>query len=188
MAAPVGRKVYYWDASLFLAWLTNEPREAAVMEGIAEVARDVNDNKAVLITSVITLTEVLEARLSDEARQKFRDLFKRRNVKQINVDQRIAQLAQEIRQHYSQQNPSVRIETPDSIHLATAILYKADELHTTDGSGKRKRPSDLISLSGNVTGRYPLQIVLPRSKQVGLFPGQIPPPSRGSDAKKTEQP
>jgi hypothetical protein len=32
-----------------------------------------------------------------------------------------------------------------------------------------------------------LRICLPRSKQVGLFPGQIPPPSRASDVKRTEQ-
>jgi predicted nucleic acid-binding protein len=186
VAAPAGRKIYYWDASLFLAWLMNEPREPAVMEGIAEIAQDINDNKAILITSVITRTEVFEGRLSDDVRQKFTDLFKRRNVKQIAVDERVAELARQIREYYSVQKPSVRIETPDSLHLATAILYKADELHTTDGSGKRRRPSDLISLSGNVAGQYPLTILLPRSKQVGLFPGQIPPPrpKKDTDDKK----
>jgi predicted nucleic acid-binding protein len=188
VAAPSGKRVYYWDTTLFIAWLTNEEREPEVMEGIAEVARQVDANEAILITSVITQTEIFEGNLGDDTKAKLENLFKRKNVIRINVDLPIAELARQIREYYDAR--SVKIRTPDSIHLATAILYKADEMHTTDGAGRRRRPADLISLSGNIMGRYPLKILIPKSSQVGLFPGQIPAPRRKSqdrDRQNDEQ-
>ena len=46
------------------------------------------------------------------------------------------------------------METPDSIHLASAILYEAEVFYTFDGEGKKKRPTraKLLSLSGDVAG------------------------------------
>src|SRR5277367_6240872 len=68
--------------------------------------------------------------------------FKRRNVVQISVDTRISQRASAIRNYYNQRG--TKLTTPDSIHLATAIIYEADEFHTLDGDGKRQRANDLL--------------------------------------------
>lgn len=156
---------------MLLAWLIGEQHEPEVMEGIAQTARDIHDGKAVLITSVLTFTEIYESKLSEEAKRKLEDLFKRRLVVPIETNMRIARLAQEIREYYA--NRGHKMGSPDSIHLATAILNNADEFHTTDGSGKRKRPTDLLRLSGNVAGKYTLPILLPRAlpkpEQTGLF-------------------
>jgi hypothetical protein len=58
------------------------------------------------------------------------------------------------------QNRGKKIETPDAIHLATAVLYKADEFQTMDGLDKRGKPKRILGLSGDIGG-YPLFITQP---------------------------
>jgi len=156
------RQKIYWDANIFLAWLNNEPQAADVEEGIKETVRLVHSNRIILFTSVVTQTEILQSKLSSDAQKKFSDLFKRKNVKLIAIDQRISERAGYIRDYYDQKG--TKLSVPDCQHLATAIIYEADEMQTLDGSGKRSRPNDLIRLNGNVAG-YPLTIVKPAIKQ-----------------------
>ena len=65
---------------------------------------------------------------------------------------RRADRAHEIRDYYKSKGRVM--ETPDSIHLASAILYEAEVFYTFDGEGKKKRPTraKLLSLSGDVAG------------------------------------
>jgi predicted nucleic acid-binding protein len=167
-----GSKIYYWDTSAFIAWINGGaeyPKD--VIDGLDGIAREVNDNRAVLGTSVITETELLQGKLSTEQAAKLQSLFKRRNVHSISVDSKIARMASEIRNYYSAK--SIKISTPDSIHLATAIIYGADEFHTLDGAGDRQRPSDLLHLNGNVAG-HSLHIRVPIAIQPSLF-GSVQP-------------
>jgi predicted nucleic acid-binding protein len=164
-----GRKTYYWDSSSFIAWLNGgKGHSKDVIDGLDAIAKEINENRAILCTSVITETEVLQGKLSPEQITKFQNLFKRRNVISIGVDSKIARLASEIRNYYS--TKKVRISTPDSIHLATAIIYGADEFHTLDGDGERQRPSDLLRLNGDVAG-HSLHIRIPIAVQPCLFSG-----------------
>lgn len=156
----------YWDTNIFLAWLKDEPQEPAVIDGIVEVVQKIRRNEIVLMTSVTTRTEILDATLTDEAKKKFSQLFDRRNVTMINVDQRIADKSHFIRNFYYEKG--IKLSTPDCMHLATAIIYHATEFQTLDGSGQRKRPNDLIPLSGNVAG-FPLIIRTPSAKQTTMF-------------------
>jgi predicted nucleic acid-binding protein len=71
----------------------------------------------------------------------FNGLLKR--VTRVGVDPEVAQLAHDFRNHYATSDK--KLQTPDAIHLATAILHRADEFHTFD-------EDDLISLSGNIAG------------------------------------
>ncbi|MGA8866223.1 MAG: hypothetical protein WB510_04605, partial [Candidatus Sulfotelmatobacter sp.] len=48
----------------------------------------------------------------------------------------------------------------DAIHLATAVLYKADEFQTMDGLDKKGKPKRVLGLNGDVGG-YPLFITQP---------------------------
>jgi predicted nucleic acid-binding protein len=153
----------YWDANIFLAWLHEETVHGpGVLDGIEEMAREINDNKAILFTSVMTKTQVLECKLSARKLAIFSNLFKRRNVTMIVQDERVADKAHEIRNHYAQRK--ITLSAEDCVHLATAILYQADVFYTLDGSGKRPRPNDLLPLNGNVAG-YPLVIQKPHAKQ-----------------------
>ncbi|HEV7747578.1 MAG TPA: PIN domain-containing protein [Pyrinomonadaceae bacterium] len=177
-----GREIIYWDACIFLAWLQNEPCEPGVMEGIEETVRQVNDNEAVLVTSVMTQTEVLESKMSRDAQTKFENLFKRRNVVWINHDTRIGKLSHDIRDYYDQR--SVKLSSPDSIHLASAILYDVSVLYTLDGSGKKKR-GYLLPLNGNVAG-HPLKIAKPYKSQLSLRLVPEEPKQKGKQDEKTK--
>jgi predicted nucleic acid-binding protein len=166
------RSTIYWDACVFLAWLHDENVHGPlVTEGIEQMVRDINSGKAVMFTSVMTKTEVLEHRLSKKASDTFANVFKRSNVSMIAQDERVADRSHAIRNHYSRQ--SVILSSTDCVHLATAILYKADVFYTIDGSGKRPRSNDLLPLNGNVAG-YSLQIRKPSAVQGSLLVG-VPP-------------
>ena len=150
-----GKPLIYWDTSVLLAWIKNESRPNREMDGVDDVADDIQKNHFILLTSVITDTEVLQSTLSDEAKTKLRDYFKRRNCQMVNADHRITRLSSEIRDYYQQQKkrdglPS--LTTPDAIHLATAIHYTVKEFHTFDERDDPKKRRALIPLSGNVAG------------------------------------
>ncbi len=149
---------YYWDTCIFLAWLTNEARPPGEMEGVAEVAALFDRREATLVTSVLAKTEVLESSLDATGRAFFDDIFKRSNFVLCDVTEPISDLAREIRDHC--QLSGRKIKTPDATHLATAIAYRVDAMHTFDGG--------LLSLSGNGTGR-PLLICKPKGVQGELF-------------------
>lgn len=162
----IGRgRTFYWDTCIFLHWLSDPVKDRDVVDGIEDVIAMTERGNAVIFTSTITRIEVLRAKLTDDAAEKFVKLFPR-PVEWVNVDPRVAQLAHDIRSFYSV--PDMKdMSVPDCIHLATAIIYEADEMHTLDGSGKQRR-HDLIPLSGNVmNGKYKLPIVKPR---------RVPPP------------
>jgi hypothetical protein len=168
-----GKKVVYWDTSVFFAWLKDEPWDAEIVEGIEATVRQVHNNQIILITSVVTDTEVLRSRMSAEALAKWEGVFRRRNVKMIAQDLRVGRKGSQIRDCFYQID--IKIKTPDAIHLATAILYEADVLQTLDGAGPTKKPSDMIRLDGHacVDG---LKIVTPATtnKQMSLLRGVTP--------------
>jgi hypothetical protein len=165
-----GKQQIYWDANVFLAWLQDEQQWGTViMGGIEDTIRKVHNNEIVLFTSFMTQTEVFESRLSQKAKEGWQGVFKRKNVKMISGDQRIGELSSFIRDYYSRK--SIKIQAPDAIHLATAIIYQADEFHTLDGAGPKKRPSDLLRLGTKIAGRYNLLICTPEGAQLPLTAG-----------------
>ncbi len=155
--------IYYWDTCLFLAWLKDEERKAGEMSGVLEVIERAKKRDAQIMTSVITQIEVLSAHIPIGMDSLFKGLMRR--VNQISVDIKISALAHDIRNHYVK-NGTKTVSTPDAIHLATAILYRADEFHTFDSEGS-SRSLGLIPLSGNVGG-HKLIVCKPEAKQPQL--------------------
>ena len=148
-----GRYLHYFDTCIFLHWLSDPQKDAVVVDGIEDIVRDAERQQSIIIvTSVITRIEVLNARLARDASERFNRMFGQFTVQTVNVDPRIAQLAHDIRDYYMSQTPVVKLATPDCIHLATAIHFECDEMNTLDGGGMRKRPGDLLTLSENVMG------------------------------------
>lgn len=183
------RKLYYWDVCAFIAWLNGGQGHAKeVIAGLDEIAKEITENRAVLCTSVTTYTEILEGKLTPEQIVRLQNLFKRKNVTAINIDSRIAQMASEIRNYYNQRG--INIKTPDAQHLASAIIYKADEFDTLDGDGDRQRPSDLLRLNGNVAG-HPLHIRVPTAMQgsllAGVGPMEMDAPKTGGEGGNKEK-
>ena len=158
--------LYYWDTCLFLAWLNDEQRKSGEMDGVREVVERVKRREVRLMTSVITKIEVLSSRIPVGLDSLFEGLMKR--VTRLSVDTRVAGLAHDLRDFY-QKNPGPggkKLAVPDAIHLATGILYRADEFHTFDEDGSSKSLG-LIPLSGNVGG-HRLKICKPESKNPQL--------------------
>ena len=170
-----GRYWHYWDSCIFLHWLSDPDKDAAVVDGIEDIVMSVERGEAGVMTSVVTRIEILRSRLDKKQATTLFKLFVRPGIQQINVDPRVAQLAHDIRDFYASSSPPVSIRTPDCIHLASAIIYEADEMNTLDGAGKRRRPHDLISLSENVMGgKYKLPIRKPLRKQASMLTGARP--------------
>ena len=162
-----GSPLYYWDTCLFLAWLKDEERKQGEMDGVREVIERSRRREVKLMTSVLTSVEVLSAKIPVGFDTLFSDLLKR--INRVNVDSKVAGLAHELRNFYisrSEEFEGKTLSTPDAIHLATAIFYRADEFHTFDEAGSRKSLG-LIPLSENVGG-HRLKICKPESRNPQL--------------------
>lgn len=167
---PTGKPTIYWDTSIFLALIKDENRPNGEMDGVYYFAHKIAQNEIILLTSTLINVEILQSTLSEEAKGRFNNLFKRRNCIQADPSIRIMQLASRIRDYYQNQKGDRTLSTPDSIHLATAIQYGVNELHTFDENEDTSRGwRALIPLNGIVAGEYPLKICKPTIPPLPLF-------------------
>ena len=151
---------YYWDACIFLAWLQDERpprRQPGDMEGLAEIVDQIERGEARVVTSALTLTEVLNANFTEEQKGRFEGALQRPSCVVINADQRVTKLAAEIRENF--RGEGRRIQTPDAIHLASALIVAADVLHTFD--------DQMLVLDGRVLNATPVARVLRIRKPSG---------------------
>jgi predicted nucleic acid-binding protein len=159
--------LYYWDTCLFLAWINDEQRKSGEMDGVREVIERHKRREVRLMTSVLTFVEALESKLPVGMENLFTGLLKR--VERIGMDSKCASLAHDLRNYYAtkaHESAGKMLSTPDAIHLATAILYRADEFHTFDNDGDA-RTLGLLPLSGNVGG-HRLKICKPEARNPQL--------------------
>ncbi|HEX5759244.1 MAG TPA: PIN domain-containing protein [Thermoanaerobaculia bacterium] len=158
------KKVVYWDASVFIAWMKDEVREnPQEMGGVYETAAAVERGEILLVCGEIINEDMIETTMSHEAREKYYGLFPRRKSQLLPDDPRVKRLTREIREFYALRDEPVP-KLPDAAHLAYAIHYQVDEFHTFD----RK----LLALDGVVAG-YPLCICKPEASQL-LIPFAVP--------------
>jgi len=148
--------LYYWDTCLFLAWIQDEERKPGEMDGVREIIDRSKRRDCRIMTSVITSVEVLQSKIPAGVDTMFTGLMKR--VERVGIEAKVARMAHDIRDFYHKNGQ--KLLTPDALHLATAILYRANEFHTFD-------EDDLIPLSGNVAGNR-LTICKPVARSPGL--------------------
>jgi predicted nucleic acid-binding protein len=149
---------YSWDASVFLAWLSQE--ETAPLGDIELVVSEIDAEEATLVVSVTAYAEVLAAKHTDEQMTEFKKFLKRSNVVNADITQIIAERAGRIRSEGLAQGR--KIKTPDATYLATASIYKADVLHSLD--------KGMLALSGlDVVEGLKISLPLPLHGQKGLF-------------------
>ena len=145
-------RIIYWDTCIFLAWLKNEKRPGVEMAGLVSIANEITKGNFHLITSVTTMAEVLFNRSGKGIADRFKNLFKQSNVDAINIDERIATKAGEIREYYieaSKKDGKPALGFADALHLATAIVQEATVFHTFDDSDKNHR--GLLAARGGST-------------------------------------
>ena len=124
-------KRLYWDTCVFLAWLKNEtcwPED--VLKGIEQTVEELRARSVVIVTSAITMLEILSSQMTKEQKDAFAKVFSDPQLQLIDVDRRIAGKASAIRSYYDDRQfkpdggVSGRIMgMGDAIHLATAIHH-----------------------------------------------------------------
>ena len=175
------KPVLYWDSCMFFEWLgeqasTPTNRKAKVLEIVEANRRREN----LIITSVITHLEVLDAKLREKdpaAVEDYNNLFDGEFFADVNIDMNIITRAREIRDHYyrpkTETSAAKMMDLGDAIHLAAASIYEVAEFHTRDNDSKKKK-IPLLSLydiygETKLCGKYDLIIVSPESDQSELF-------------------
>lgn len=91
--------VYYWDTCLFLAWLKDEERPTGEMDGVREIIERSQRKEVKIVTSVLTKVEVLSGKIPVGMDTLFSGLMKR--IHPLSMDIKIAQVAHDLRDHYS---------------------------------------------------------------------------------------
>ena len=126
-------EIICWDSSVMISWIKGE-EDPIRMSNIQTTISYLKKGDYKLIVSVILYVEVLEAKMLEEAMEKFEKIMGRKEmIEQIAVDMRVAKKAQAIRN-------KTKLKTPDAIQVATAVAYKAKSFHTFD--------EQLLKLSG----------------------------------------
>lgn len=127
-----GKPRIYWDTSVFLSWINGESRPQESLLGMEKWVGEASVGNVILVTSVITETEIYEAALTEAKMLKVQQVLRNPNVCfRANVDPRIAREAGNLRE-FCKNLDGRRLSTPDSIHIATAIVWKCAEMHTFD--------------------------------------------------------
>src|SRR6266851_3032862 len=143
------KPIYYWDSCIYLAWLKREASSnLASIEAIADENKRRNN---IIVTSVITKLEVLDATLTPDQERLFNESFAFGTHELYELDGAVVLKARSYRSYYVK-NPIGKkcLPVPDAIHLATAFACQTDEFHTFDDGGKGG--ISLLSLDGNVAG------------------------------------
>lgn len=129
------KRKYYWDTTLWLEYLRpsgNFPPEVAA--GLLEIGNQARRREVVIITSTVTLTEVLPGYEAPDVFERWQAITSATWVELRDVDDAVGWESARIRgEFFKNAPPEIRRLAPgdrflaDSIHAATVKLY-ADEL------------------------------------------------------------
>ena len=172
----------YFDACIYLAYLRNEtvPYGKDRIAAIEGMWKDSERGGLTVVTSTITLTEVLSHKLTPDAKKKFVQATESGLHLCIDVEPPIALKARDYRDFYqghAVKDPTGKmrkhLSTPDALHLATAVIYGCDEMLTFDGFGAKERDNTIGLLwLGNKAGQDDLIITQPYVTQPTI-PGLV---------------
>ncbi|BBM89209.1 hypothetical protein COTS27_00904 [Spirochaetota bacterium] len=130
------KRIVYFDACIFIAWLKNERRnDPDDLKAVQQIIDKVKKRELTVITSTITQVEVAACKVGKPILSKFDDLLKRKNLQRISVDIKTANMARELRDAYNSASFKSKSNTftpLDAIHLATAILNRVNNFYTFD--------------------------------------------------------
>jgi predicted nucleic acid-binding protein len=143
----------YWDAC---AWLGLLNGEANKLSALSHVWNKATRGELEIWTSAFCIAEVYKKRcgenliaLDRSLEAEIDNMFNQEFVKIVQLDSEVARLARSLLfQHQRLKKPS------DAVHLATAVHWNLEQLHTYDGS-------DLIGLSQQTADGKNLMICLP---------------------------
>ena len=116
----------YWDACTFLSWFNDEEDRVEKCRGVVKHAED---GKLIIVTSALTLTEVVWLkgcpRLDEDSEDTIRRFFEQEYVAVRTVDRVIAEMARRLVWEFN-------VKPKDSIHVATALQLSIPIIDTFD--------------------------------------------------------
>lgn len=132
----MSRERRYWDSDCFLGWLQ---AEADKQEACRSVIEEAKAGSILIITSALTIAEVLAmrnyTRIDPRQRQMVEQFFRHDYIAVQNLTRRLAEAAREVVWDHG-------IAGKDAIHVATALATNVVSLNTFDGN--------LIKKSGQI--------------------------------------
>lgn len=127
----------YWDANCFLSFINQDPRWLPTLEVLIDDARTRGAIR--IVTSVLSIAEVAFAAAEKrkqalDAREEARieHLWRSRGIALVEVNEKVARLARDIRREDILTGRTGRRRTPDIVHLATARFVAVQDMHTTE--------------------------------------------------------
>lgn len=117
--------VVYIESSVFIALIQ---KEANRFEDCRAALREAEVGQTRAITSSLTIAEVVKGKdglITPESEAKVAAFFQHEWLKVVWVDRRVAEEARRL-------SRELGLKPPDAIHVATAILLKANRLFTYD--------------------------------------------------------
>lgn len=142
----------YWDSDCFLGHICGEPGKAPLC---AAVLNEAEHGKILIVTSALTIAEVLNLRhakpIPKAERDKVTAFFKNPYIHVRNVTRRVAEIGRDLVW-------DLGVAPKDAIHVATALDARLDLMNTFDG--------DPLKKSGQI-GSPPLVICHPHGPPQG---------------------
>ncbi len=160
-------EVVYWDTCIFLADIKGEKHGPLELEGIREQIARLERDELIIVTSSLTIVEVLDCKLSPQQKLRFPELRRNKNLQMQDPDVKIMELAGEIRNFYQiekQRSGAKSLAVPDAIHVATAIHMKCPVLYSFD-TGEKSEHRGILSLTGLIAGKHKLVVDRPKLQQ-----------------------
>lgn len=159
----------YWDSCVWLGLINGESKKKRAVDHIYNSARAGSHE---IWTSTISYVEVFRIKGEEQsskpyakaALDKIEEMFEQDFIKLVPLDVEVAKIARRLLRE--QDGLSKR---PDAIHLASAIKWSIETLHTYDGN-------DLLHLDGKLTtkGGSVLRIMPPSDPEDGPLFSAVP--------------
>jgi predicted nucleic acid-binding protein len=156
----LSREIRYWDSNCFLAYFHEEKGRVDCCEAVLE---DAENGKILIVTSALTLAEVLALRgarrikPTPAMKSKVIDFFKNEYISVQNVTRQVAEMARDLVWDKG-------IKPKDAIHVAAALVVEAEIFETFDGPlAKKGRKIGLIIQDPQLPKQPRFPIALPKS-------------------------
>ena len=167
-------KLFCVDSSVFISYLKGgTDRQACDIPLLKGFFNEVDSGKISILFPTIERGELLECKWTPEQYADFIRLLDLPNVEEAVVNPSVSETAARIRSFYSTANDFdqslPKMSLPDSIIVATAIVWECAALYTYDGDREPpSKPRKLLGLKNPIGGEFALHILKPDPNQLGM--------------------